>query len=482
MWHRFKSVARSIGKIALIAILLIYLTLALGLMAIDRLSKRGQTSEESLVAHSTEPHELRLFDSGPENFAARMQMIASARRTLELEFFIYNLDSSSRYFTQALIKKAREGVKVRLLIDFSLPVIQLKPAYARYLKSQGIEVRYYNAGAFYRIVSSQHRSHRKLLVVDDQVAMTGGRNIGDEYFDHSPKYNFLDSDIEVHGPIVQRLLQSFNMYWESGYSRPPKNIDEPLSGKELERAEDALKERPEDRKAKDVLLTAGAARLAVNKPYVCRDLTFVTDFPNQGEDSRRVYRSIVGEVGLAKTEIVAESPYLVIRTEGFEVMRGLVDKGLRLKILTNGLYSTDATYTVASLLYNIRRLAATGMEVFAYSGAPTAEESFLGFSQTRRWGIHSKRAVIDKKTTLIGTYNIDPRSANLNSEMMIICRNQPELARAVLASMNARLENSRAVAQDKKANRLALIEGATFKQKVALVLLLPLSNLFDFLL
>ena len=117
--------------------------------------------------------------------------------SIALEFFIYDVDEASRLLTQALIGKAREGVQVRILVDFSAPVFKLKPAYARLLGQAGVKVRYYNTSALYRLVSIQHRSHRKLLIIDEETVLTGGRNIANDYFDLSDHYNFLDSDLEV---------------------------------------------------------------------------------------------------------------------------------------------------------------------------------------------------------------------------------------------------------------------------------------------
>jgi putative cardiolipin synthase len=102
-------------------------------------------------------------------------------------------------------------VRVRILVDFSAPVFELKPAYARLLGEAGVKVRYYNTSAMYRLVSIQHRSHRKLLIIDGDTVLTGGRNIANDYFDLSDHYNFLDSDLEVSGPIVKSVLESFDV-------------------------------------------------------------------------------------------------------------------------------------------------------------------------------------------------------------------------------------------------------------------------------
>src|SRR3954466_7841991 len=203
------------------AILGVYLLLAIGLTIVDRVVRENPKVEGSLLAHSAAPHTLTHFDQGAASFDRRLQLVASARKSIALEFFIYAVDDASRLLTQALIKKAREGVQVRILVDFSAPVFELKPAYARLLGEAGVQVRYYNTSALYRLVSTQHRSHRKLLIIDDDTVLTGGRNIENDYFDLSDHYNFLDSDLEVSGPIVKTVLQSFDVYWNSRLASEP---------------------------------------------------------------------------------------------------------------------------------------------------------------------------------------------------------------------------------------------------------------------
>jgi putative cardiolipin synthase len=97
--------------------------------------------------------------------------------------------------------------------------------------------------------------------------------------------------------------------------------------------------------------------------------------------------------------------------------------------------------------------------------------------------VHSKRGVIDGGTTLLGTYNIDPRSANLNSELMVVCRGQPELAAEVLASIAAREAASvRVIERGTIVQRSALLGESPLKQRIRFLLEMPLANLFDFLL
>jgi cardiolipin synthase C len=459
-------------------ILAVYLLFAIGLTVLEWIVRENPKVEESLDAHSTAPHTLTHFDQGAASFHRRLQLIESAKQSIALEFFIYNVDEAARLLTQALMKKAREGVRVRILVDFSAPVFELKPAYARVLGEAGVTVRYYNTSALYRVISTQHRSHRKLLIIDGETVLTGGRNIANDYFDLSDRYNFLDSDLEVSGPIVKTVLESFDVYWNSHLSTDPAPDPSPNS-----EAETFVLPNDRDLAVIGKVRAAGEAYWKSHTSHECRDLRFVTDFPNHGEASRKVFNAIVEELGRAKREAVVESPYFVIKSGGYAALEDLHTRGVHVRVLTNSLASTDASYAVAALYPRLGSLADTGLTLFAYNGKPSPGQSTDVGGGSGRWGVHSKRGVIDGDTTLLGTYNMDPRSANLNSELMFVCRGQHALAAEVLASIAAREAlSARVIERGAIVHRSALLGDSRLTQRLRFLLEMPIANLFDFLL
>ncbi|MGD9904909.1 MAG: phosphatidylserine/phosphatidylglycerophosphate/cardiolipin synthase family protein [Vicinamibacterales bacterium] len=462
----------------LAALLGFYVLLAAGLTVLEWVVRDHPRVETSLDARSTAPHRIVHFDQGAASFQRRLELIASATRSIELEFFIYDVDEAARLLTQALVQKARQGVRVRLLVDFSAPVFALKPAYARRLAAAGVQVRYYNTSALYRLVSIQHLSHRKLLIVDGETVLTGGRNIANDYFDLSTRYNFLDADVEVSGPIVATVRESFDVYWTSPLSAAPAADPEPDPA-----AADFFDPQAGDGAVLDRLRAAGAAYRRTHPAHLCRDVRFVTDFPNHGEASRKVFNAIVEELARARGEAVVESPYFVIKSGGAAVLDDLQRRGVHVRVLTNSLASTDASYAVAALYPWLGSLAATGLTLSAYGGAALPPQTTdLGGGQPR-WGVHAKRGVIDGATTLVGTYNVDPRSANLNSELVIVCRDQPALAAEVLASIAAReAASTRVVERGRIVARAGLLGGAPFTQRLRFLVEMPVANLFSFLL
>jgi putative cardiolipin synthase len=439
---------------------------------------RADLEQAAVHARSDAPHRIHLLDDGAASLERRLALIAMARESIELEFFIYNVDEASRLVTQALMAKAAQGVKVRLLVDFSAPVFQLKPVYARFLRANGVDVRYYNTAALYRLFSVQHRSHRKLLIIDGHTVLTGGRNIADDYFDLSPRYNFIDSDIQVDGPIVQAVKASFDQYWNSALAEAPEGSGEPLGIEDLDHARKRFLPRPGDAD-----LVRAAAGSATPPAFVCRNLSFTTDLPEKGEANRRVFATISEIGGAARHEVWVESPYFVIKDDGHALMVQMRRNGARIRVLTNSLHSTDAFYTVASLYSKRDWIAGSGIELYAYGGAAPRRLAEAAPGRGARWGIHSKRAVVDGHTVVVGTYNVDPRSANLNSELIVVCRDQPELAAAVLASIAERAQQAvRVMADGAVTDEEALFGSSGTRERLYLYLSIPLAWLFDFLL
>jgi len=158
-----------------------------------------------------------------------------------------------------------------------------------------------------------------------------------------------------------------------------------------------------------------------------------------------------------------------------------LQRGVKLQFLTNTLHSTDAFYAVASLSDSLDRLNLPNLEVWGYDGRPLKQGKRAPASE--RWGVHGKRAVFDDQTVVVGTYNMDPRSANLNSELIVICRNNPTLAATMTQSLQARLRQSRPVTGTPNAGGYnALIEGADAEAIFQMRMVTPFASFLDFLL
>jgi putative cardiolipin synthase len=444
----------------------------------ERESNSAETREDPVYVRSLEPHRMELLNDGLLSLDRRIELIEAARKSIDLEFFIYELDTAARIVTAKLVEAAKRGVKVRLLVDFAAPVFKLGPQYAGVLERNGIEVRYYNTASLLRIFSSQHRSHRKLLIIDGQQAVTGGRNIADDYFNLSEHYNFLDSDVLVEGPVVESISTSFTHYWESPLATHAADMDVPAGDfdKNFHIASPKIIELIEKIK------TEAAKTAAQRKQHVCNDVVFVTDYSGTFAYNRQVYKRLQEFLQEAQSEVVGESPYFVLRQDGMNLLRDISGRGIKQVYLTNGLSSTDAWYTVTAMLFSLSALKQANIDVRLFNGNHPEAPITATEKVSDRWGIHAKRAVVDRKHILIGTYNVDPRSANFNSELMLICRNNTDLANELLLNINSHITGSRQLFDPSKTAFASLVEDSSSAQIARFLFATPLVYLFDFLL
>lgn len=437
--------------------------------------------DKSLVTSSQEEHKIIPLYDGALSLATRIDLIEKATSSIELEFFIYDLDFASQIITKKLIQKAQEGVEVRLMVDFSLPVFKLAPLYTHFLKKKGIKVKYYNTSSLSDFLAVQHRSHRKLLIVDDKYFITGGRNIANDYFDLNDQYNFLDADILVEGPITKKVRESFDIYWNSEMAIT-KDLVKNIPSHELQKAKSFTNISKADEKLFTLIDQLKVNVLKAQTEYFCHDISFITDFPGVSVKNRLVYKEIEKLINSAKYRVMGETPYFVIRPDGMNLLRRMHKKNLKVDILTNGLYATDAYYTVSALYPALDELSQTDINLYAYDGSAVKNKYQLPIKFSKRWGIHSKRAIIDDKTLIIGTYNVDPRSANLNSELIVVCKDNAELVELTQKDIESRLQNAKKVVSKQQINTEALLYQASLLQKMKFYFVLPIASMFDFLL
>ncbi len=467
---------------------------------------------------SLEPQEIQYIHSGIASLAKRLQMIESAKKTIDVEFYIYSTDQAGRLFTQALIKKAKSGVKVRLLVDSAPFVRSLNQYYATVLAQYGIEVRFYNQSLMLDLQKVMHRSHRKAMIVDSEQAITGGRNMSDEYFDLSEKYNFLDRDVYLRGSLVGAVQDSFNEFWGTKVSKIVESAIEPKIedyGFQDEREAKSNQHYSEvDRqayrrfksdisvyrsgmiKANQFIFSTQAdfdlldrvqreGQSILNQTYkgICNESYFIADYPGWKKDSRVLYTMLANFINAAQEKVLVETPYFIL-TDKDNLFTQVLSRGVKLEVLTNSLFSSDNSLAIATFYPRVSSLINQGASVFIYDGTPPLA---YGFPKQResgsRWGIHSKSAVIDEDTSMISTFNIDPRSKDLNAEMAIICRGNKELAQSLKDDME--LRKKQMVQLDSNGQPVdgrSLYFGTTPGKQLIYHLGAPFANIIDFLL
>src|ERR1700733_8974329 len=392
---------------------------------------------------------IRQLASGEEALAVHIALADHAERTLDIQYYIIHQDESAALLLHHLRLAADRGVRVRVLVD-DLNTVGEDRRFLHLSEHANVEVRVFNpflGGRFAtwtRFVASatdirriNHRMHNKLFVADNALAITGGRNIGDQYFTRDAHNNFIDLDVVAAGAIVPELSASFDAFWNSPYAYPIASVAAPVS------AEADAPPLPD----------GATAANAANADWLERELdsghvqltwvpaTVLADRPAKiaSETAPDVEVTIANDLATlmrsAKQELIVISPYFVPGDDGVALFAKLVGGGVHIRILTNSLASTDsplvhngyARYRVVLLKLGIEL-----SEVRPKLGQKRAR--FHPFRSSTA-SLHAKALVIDQKTVFIGSMNMDARSARINSELGLVMRST-DIARQVTSLLD----------------------------------------------
>ncbi len=384
---------------------------------------------------------IRLLTSGDEALASLIALADRAERTLDIQYYLIREDDSSRLFLQRVRMAAERGVRVRLLVD-DLNTAGEDPRFMHLSQHANVEVRVFNpfpGGRFAtwtRFVASasdipriNHRMHNKLFVADNAIAITGGRNIGDQYFTRDARSNFIDIDVVAAGPIVPQLSASFDAFWNSKYAYPLASLASPVQAETVSNALDesaALGDAnwlARELDTDDLQLTWVPATVLADRPAkIASDVV--------PDEEVTIANNIETLMRSAKSEVVVISPYFVPGKQGVELMRELVARGVHISVLTNSLASTDSPLVHNG--YSHYRVALLKLGVELNEVRPKLGQKRKRFHPFRSSyaSLHAKALVIDQKTVFVGSMNMDERSRRTNSELGLVIRS-PDIARQI---------------------------------------------------
>lgn len=422
---------------------------------------------------STSKHEMRLINSGTASLYARVDMIRRAKKSIDLETYIFKPDLAGKIILKELMEAAKRGVKVRVLVDKSPMDFKLNDHIAQVMKEHKIEVRFYNAAPILKVSSIQFRNHRKLMVRDGEEAITGGRNIADEYFDLSPKFNFLDRDATVEGEIVSSMGQTFENFWNSRLTEIPKKPEVPVENVhgegdslyqsrlyeyEKKEKEAWLLFTPDEgvEKILKLLETEGKESFLEHKKLICPEVAFASDREGASfkeslnrEKYSSKYRLLRQEIfkwldEKLQDEMILDTPYFLNNTVTEKLLYYLQKKKAKIKLFTNSLASTDAIPVSTVFGSSITEFTAhDNFKAFVYKGKYSNERKMSNKAvKSATWGTHSKSMVFSKDAFMIGSFNIDNRSSYYNTELALFCSGSKELTDDVRNNIEKRMDNS----------------------------------------
>jgi putative cardiolipin synthase len=387
--------------------------------------------------------------------AARLALADAAQRSLDVQYFIWNRDMAGKVMIEHLFRAADRGVRVRLLLD-DLGTMPGDGELLAIDSHPNIEVRMFNPvglrslrvlGMVADFARINKRMHNKSFTADGQVAIVGGRNIGDEYFGAHAAANFADLDVAVIGPVVEQVSDAFDLYWNHAAAVPitalsrKKTTPEQFASKraaliahhktaEQSAYADTLRESEFVRQLKNRAVTYSWGRARIVNDHPDKVLT------SSAKTDTHLAPQLREVVDQTERELFLVSPYFVPGKEGVALLTGVRQRGPRVVVITNSLASTDGVPVHSKYQLYRKPLLEGGVEI--YELKPTA-----GTNSKRRSGglmgsrgaagasgasLHAKTFAFDRKVGFVGSYNLDPRSSRLNTEMGVLF-DCPELAR-----------------------------------------------------
>ena len=387
-------------------------------------------------------HELsgfRLLPDGAEAFAARIALIRRAEKTIDVQYYVIASDRTGHEFLRELQAAAARGVRVRILVD-DLYATGEDALFAGLAAHDNVEVRMFNplpvrGGSFgQRILLSlhqfsriNHRMHNKLFIADGSFAVTGGRNIADEYFDRGGDANFIDMDLLSTGPVVQKLAAVFDRYWNADIVYPVQSLVGGAASRHAfaQQVGEPPAEATAEPDAESVEAGLASGRLAFERA----DAEVFADAPQKASGDTgeaTVAEAHLELLGSAASSVLLASPYFVPGEREMRALSAIRSHDVSVSVLTNSLATTDeplvhygyARHRAALLdagveLHELRPSAEVGAEAKSSFGSSGRGSSSLG-------RLHTKLSVVDGERAFVGSMNMDGRSAHLNTEAGIL--------------------------------------------------------------
>jgi len=398
---------------------------------------------------------------------ARLTLLREATHSLDLQYYLLGNDGVGRAVMRELRNAAMRGVRVRLLLD-DLYTQDIESDLLALQTFANVEIRLFNPFTFGRQSASgrllnfvgdfrrlNHRMHNKTFIADGALAVVGGRNLADEYFLRSKDANFLDMDVLVGGQLVPELSSIFDRYWNSDQVFPLHAVDAaPGAASDLQRAfahrvEDPgpnpVISAPEEPDAMGQPPLSRALRQG-RQPFVPARAIAVADLPSKADTRDHhpapafedtVTHRYIDTLRRAQSEIVIFSPYFVPGRKGVEYLREARDRGVEVRVVTNAMSTSDEPIVNVGYQRYREQLLRMGVQLYELSATRSATDpalmQALGGSRGR---LHAKMAFVDRRIVMVGSMNVDLRSAYSNTEIGVGI-DSPELAKLILDAYRA---------------------------------------------
>ena len=400
---------------------------------LDSATRVGQIASNWRAEHGDHSGFIGL-GNGIEALGARLKMMEAAQNSIDAQYFIIKKDRAGALFAGKLLLAADRGVRVRLLVD-DIFTPGTDQAFTLLNTHPNIEVRLFNPvsrqifkywGYVVDFKRANRRMHNKSFTVDNGLTIVGGRNIGEEYFELNQDVKFDDYEVLAVGPVVSEVSTGFDEFWNSELAVPMDAFGLKVDPAELDAWRDYIRREAESN-------GAGIYAQAVNSSFikdvqegritpVVADATLITDHPDKlltdvgDTELATLAMEIRDRFNAASKEIIIVTPYFIPQENGARLVEGLLQRGVRVVIVTNSVASTNHLPVHSAYSRYRKRLLQAGAEIYEIR-AYNADDANAWGHRPEMTTLHSKATVIDRETIFIGSLNFDPRSILINTEM-----------------------------------------------------------------
>jgi putative cardiolipin synthase len=403
--------------------------------------------------HPDDQSGFRLLTLSTNALMSRIALADKAEKTLDLQYYIFREDETGRLMMQHLLKAADRGVRVRILLD-DVQLDKEVQMFDALDAHENIEVRLFNpfntrkpnvfskaAQILLEFRRLNRRMHNKSFIADNRVAVVGGRNMADDYFDADEKSNFRDLDLLAIGPVVQDASRSFDTYWNDKASIPvtayaaTRDTRSDLVELRTELNSHAREFAQSDYAQAILDELPNGATADRRGQWFWGKAVLVADQPEKIDESKgapglSIGPGVKGLIDSAKSELLLMSPYFVPTGQDVADFSTLAHNGVTTRILTNSLASTDEPAVQSGYSEHRRDLLAGGIELYELKPVPGIKQTATQYGRSSGVSLHAKSFVVDQRFVFVGSMNMDQRSKLLNTEMGIIV-DSPALAKAV---------------------------------------------------
>ena len=407
---------------------------------------------EHCASLMTEKTGVYILEKGEEALMGRAWLTQHAQQSIDIQYFIWSTDNIGILAAEMLLQAANRGVTVRVLVDDFLidaedqtllllaahPNVQIRIYNPKY--SVGTSLPGMIANAIMDFRGTNQRMHDKTAIFDGIAGITGGRNMADEYFDFDHEYNFRDRDVLLLGPAVQDMSNNFDEFWVSSLSVPVEELlddaEQRVTAGDVQQKYDQLHAYARDPANFEPSIRSAIDNMPARFPQLLaamawHEVQFISDDPGKnagdsglsggGASTRQLIRALRG----AKHSVLIQSPYLILPRGGIELLSELNARGVQVRISTNSLASTDNLAAFCGYFKQRPRLLQAGIELYEFKAHPQIQADLVEryprlAGKDPVFAIHAKSMVIDGEQIFIGTFNLDPRSANLNTEVGVL--------------------------------------------------------------